>query len=189
MARQLGGVVLAAFLLFVWGFLYWGISTLPYSAWSHPLDEKAAAQALHSHFPSSGTYFVPGPQMAAAERAALLASGAPATMLHVQYNAPRPGDPMAMVKGFGLNLLFATALALLMFRVRSSSRTYTGRLGVALWAGVAAVLLIDGGDWVWWGTTLHWKLFQAFYDFSAFVIAGAVLAAFIKGDSFGNRFS
>ena len=191
MAKTVGGVLLAAIVLFCWGFVYWGgmVTSAPYSAWSSTPDDRAAARALQRHFPVSGTYYVPARQTSAQIRAAIRASGAPSGIVHVRYNAPSPGDPTEFAKGLGLNVLFAAALALLMYRVRAASRTYMARFGVALWAGVAAVLLIDGGDLVWWGITLQWKVSQAIYDFSAFVVAGAVLAAFMKSDARSNRFT
>ena len=189
MLRQLGGVVLAAVVLFIWGFVYWGVSAVPYSAWSHAADDTAAQQALRTHFPRTGTYYVPDVRSSAARPAAASGADGPNVMLHVRYDAPPPGDAAELARGFVVNLIFAGALALLMYRVRSASRTYAGRLGVALWAGVAGVVLIDGGDWAWWGTTMQWKLFQAFYDFSAFVLAGAVLAAFIRGEVRRTRYT
>ena len=96
MMKSLAGVLLAAVLLFIWGFLYWGISTVPYTAWAHTADDRAAQQALHQHFPTSGTYYVPSPRLPAAQLQALRAGGGPNSMLHVQYNAPSRGDPIEL---------------------------------------------------------------------------------------------
>lgn len=186
MARLSGGVVLAAAALFVWGFLYWGISLWPYRALQTTANDVAAQQVLLKHFPVSGTYLLPNPTADAGVQQALRSSGGPTGLLHLRYGAPAPGDPIALVKGFGLNLVFAAVMALLLYRVRSSARTYAGRLGVAFWLGVAAVVLIDAGDWVWWGATVQWKLIQAGYDFSAFLLVGGVLSAFIKSEGRGR---
>lgn len=56
---------------------------------------------------------------------------------------------------------------------------YWERVGFVALVGLTAAVLIDGGDAVWWQIPWPWKLYQAFYDFSFWLIAGLILARFI----------
>ena len=73
--RQIIGVVLATLAVYMWGFLYWGASTIPYSAWQATNDDAAAGKALLEHFPVSGTYYVPGMYVDEATRNELSEAG------------------------------------------------------------------------------------------------------------------
>lgn len=42
--------------------------------------------------------------------------------------------------------------------------------------GLTSAVLIDAGDAVWWQIAWPWKLYQAFYDVSAWAIAGVHLS-------------
>lgn len=181
MGRLALGVVIAAIALWGWGFLYWGVNPLPYASWSVTADDAAAQAALRTHFPESGTYFVPSRSHDAATQQRLLDAG-PWGFVEISYAKRSPVEPLTFVYGLLVNLLFAAALALLMYRVRGSARTYSGRLGVPLWCGIASVLLFEGDDIVWWGLAANWQMHQAIYHFVGFLVAGAVLAAFIKPD-------
>ncbi len=180
MGKSIGAVLLAAVLLWVWGFAFWTLNPLPYETWKSAKDDRAAQLALLQHFPSSGTYHIPSRAHSAEEERALLHSG-PWGFVQISYAEREPLDIKTLAYGLLLNFVFAAGLAMLMFRVRSTARTYSGRLGVPFWAGLIAVVLIDGGDVVWWSLPYAWQMHVALYNFSAFLITGAVLAFFIKG--------
>ncbi len=59
MLRTIVGVIIAAVVIYAWGFLYWGLGPYPKYIWKHPADGDRAGQALVQHFPERGTYFVP----------------------------------------------------------------------------------------------------------------------------------
>ena len=180
MGKSMVSVLLAATVLWVWGFVYWGLSPLPYATWKSASNDRAAQMALLQHFPQGGTYYIPSRAHSSEEQRALLQSG-PWGFVQISYAQREPFEVKTMVYGLLLNMLFAGALAILMYRLRNTARTYSGRLGVPFWAGLIAVVLIDGGDVVWWNLAPDWQLFKAIYNFSAFLIVGAVLAFFIKG--------
>jgi hypothetical protein len=52
-------------------------------------------------------------------------------------------------------------------------------VGFVALAGAAAALFIEGNEAVWWQITWQWKLYQAVYDVTFWIIAGLVLAAFV----------
>ena len=60
MKKTVLGIIATSFALYIWGFLYWGVSSMPYSSWKQTADDEQAQQVLSKHFPESGVYFVPG---------------------------------------------------------------------------------------------------------------------------------
>jgi len=94
-----------------------------------------------------------------------------------------PGGVLATVAmylwGFALNGVIVALLALLMHLARSSLSTYMARLGFAAIVGAFAVVLVHFGDAVWWALPWSWELMQALYNFSAVLVAGAILARFV----------
>lgn len=49
----------------------------------------------------------------------------------------------------------------------------------AFTTGLAAVILVEGSDIVWWGYTWGWKLWGAVYHVLVFVIGALVLSKFL----------
>ena len=121
-----------------------------------------------------GTYYVPAMGGDDKKRDELCQKG-PIGFVHVTREGAG-SMPLTMAKGFGVMLVGSILLALMMRKGQALG--YVGRLMIAVWAGLAAAVLMDGGDVAWWNISPGWKLYQGFYDFSAFVVAGLILAAF-----------
>jgi hypothetical protein len=173
------GVILASVALFLWGFLYWGLSHFPYQAWKRSSDDEAAQKALLELFPEDGTYYVPGRKHDAATLERLFRQG-PLVFVHMLRRDGRPPlDPGIMIRGFALNVVVAALVALLLWQARGGLPDYLSRLLHASLAGVIASLMIDCGDAIWWEVSWVWKLRQAIYNCVAFVIGGAILAYFV----------
>ncbi|GAB4151171.1 MAG: hypothetical protein Tsb009_26450 [Planctomycetaceae bacterium] len=173
------GVIFATIAMYLWGFLYWGINSVPYEAWKKTPDDAAAGEALLKHFPEDGTYHIPGPHHEEKVRNQLYEQG-PVAMVHITSREGRPAmDPSIMVQGFLLNLLVVFLLALLLKQVSGAIPSYFSRIRFFAFLGVIAALFVDGGDAVWWGISWEWKIFVAIYDASAIVIAGLVLSNFV----------
>lgn len=163
--------------MYLWGFLYWGISTLPSSAWKQTSNDAVAQTVLKEHSPESGTYFIPGPGNDDAARAALYKKG-PTGFVHIKHGGSTETDPAVMIAGFVLNLV-VVALMAVFFRVAGAKkfRDFT-RLSVV--AGAVAVIAIDVGDMVWWQIPIEWKIWQLIYDYTLWLIAGHLLGVFMK---------
>jgi hypothetical protein len=58
-------------------------------------------------------------------------------------------------------------------------------VGFVALAAVAASVMIDGGDVVWWSIAPMWKAHQAVYNILAWVVAGAVLCRYMPIDGEG----
>ncbi|MCA9078346.1 MAG: hypothetical protein KDA93_25180 [Planctomycetaceae bacterium] len=175
------GTVIAAVVLYLYGFLYWG-GAIPYGehVWKQSSDDSAAGLALVQHFPDKGTYFVPASTNAAEARVALYEQG-PVAMVHMLAPQGRPEvDPSIMIQGFLVNLAFIIAVGLLMKHVVKALPSFGSRLMMAILAGLACTLLTDIGDIAWWTIDWQWKVYTGLYHFTAWVIVGAILAAFVR---------
>lgn len=180
MKRTVIGVAIACVVLYVWGFLYWGFGPYKTHIWKHTRDDAAAGAALRDHFPENGTYLVPGFANDDATMEALSQKGPVALVHMIAVGGASSFDPMMLVKGFVLNLIVIVLIALLLRQVATSLPTYLDRVKFVTLAGLTAAVLIDGGDIAWWHISWEWKLYQAFYSVSFWVIAGLILAWFVS---------
>ena len=170
MLRTTAGILVTAIALFVFGFLYWGVSPLPYTALNSAADQEAALGDIKRHFPDSGAYMVP-----AAANMELLAKGSQA-VVYVDHEVPASQpDPAGMALGFLHNVLMALVLFLLLRHQDGMSQYLkTGAL-----AGLAAVVVIEGSDVAWWLYPMSWKIHSAVYHLLCFVLAAALLGRFM----------
>jgi len=169
--RKTLAVVSAAVAMFLLGFVYWGATKLPYSVFERTADDAATARALHDHFRQNGTYSIPDPRDPNAE---LLARSGPIAIVHVA--AAEGGslfDPKTMVVGFVHELVVAALLLALLAGV-GDFRAKLRRLALTALVGV---VMIHGGDVVWWGVASSWALVVAAYDFVALLVGGIVVAS------------
>ncbi len=170
MAKTIAGIGLTAIALFIFGFLYWGISPLPYTALNSAADQEAALGDIKRHFPDTGAYMVP-----AAADMELLAEGSQA-VVYVDHEVPASQpDPRDMALGLAHNILMALVVFLLLRNQQGMSQHLrTGAL-----AGLAAVVVIEGSDTLWWLYPLSWKIHGVAYHFLCFVLAAALLSKFM----------
>ncbi len=132
------------------------------------------------HFPENGTYYVPGFDQDQEQIEQLFSSG-PVAFVHMLSATGRSmTDSSIMIQGFFLNLIVIVLIAVLLRQVCSALPTYLDRVKFVALAGLTAAVLIDCGAAVWWQIDWSWKLYGAFYDFSAWLISGIILAHFIQ---------
>ena len=179
--KNLGiGIVLAALAIFFWGFLYWGMNPLPAKSWKKANDDVAAGKAILEHFPESGTYYIPGTYNDEETWMKLHAAG-PVAFIHLTAREGRPAHDMGiMIRGFALYLVVVTLIALVLQRVALPS--YWDRVKFTALVGLAAAVMIDFGDVVWWYIPWEWKIHQAVYTVTTWTVAGLVLAKFVKSE-------
>lgn len=179
--KRLGvGILIATVVVYMWGFLFWGASLIPYGAWTATADDVAAGHGLLEHFPQRGTYFVPGMHHDPEALEALYAEG-PIAMVHMLDTDGRPVFEVSfMVKGIFLNLVVVVLVALLLRSAIGGLPTYGSRVKHAALAGLIGAVLIHGGALAWWYMPLGWELVLAAYDFTAVVVIGLVLAKFVE---------
>ena len=158
------GILLTAIVLFLFGFLYWAANPLPEKALDTVPDSDAAAAAIGEQFPESGMYSVIQPGLAA-------------TVI-VNHGASEEVDPLAMLYGFIHYLAIVIVLAV----VLQNGASVASHVRRAFIMGLAAVILVEGADIIWWGYTWGWKLWGAAYHVLVFVIGALVLSKFLPRD-------
>ncbi len=170
MVKTIAGIGLTAIVLFIFGFLYWGVSPLPYTAINSAADQEAALADIKRHFPDTGAYMIP-----TAANMELLAEGSQA-VVYVDHEVPASQpDPASMALGLVHNVLMALVVFLLLRNQEGMSQHLkTGAL-----VGLAAVVVIEGSDTLWWLYPLSWKIHSVVYHFLCFVLAAALLSRFM----------
>ncbi len=180
MKRLILGVAIASILLYLWGFVYWGLGPYSSMVWKQAKDDVAAGKSLLQHFPEAGTYYVPASTHDQETLERLFQKG-PIALVHLISTTGRPVmDPSIMIQGFLLNLVVIILIGLLLRRVSASLPSYSSRIGFVFLAGITSVILIDFGDMIWWKISWDWKLYLAFYHVSAWVLTGLVLGRFVE---------
>ncbi|MDE0178232.1 MAG: hypothetical protein OXP36_06505 [Gammaproteobacteria bacterium] len=158
------GILVTAIVLFVFGFLYWAANPLPNQALNTVPDADAAASAVAEQFPETGMY-------------SFMQSGIGATVI-VNHGASEEVDLLVMVYGFIHYLLIAAVLAV----VLRTGAPLSAHVRRAFILGLAAVVVVEGSDIIWWGYTWGWKLWSAAYLVLVFVIGALVLSKFLPRD-------
>ncbi len=177
MQKTIIGIVVTTIVLYLWGFLYWSVSTIPHSYWKQTSDDAVAQEVLAEHFPESGTYFIPGVGNDPETLAALHEKG-PKGFVHIQHGGGPVPDPTIMIQGLVLNLVIVSLMAAF-FRV-AGAREFRDFARLSVVAGAVAVIAIDVGDMVWWQIPFEWKIWQLIYDYTLWLIAGHLLGVFMK---------
>jgi hypothetical protein len=179
MGKVLIGAVVAGFALFVWGFLFWGISGVPISAMSKTADDAAAGQALLQHFPETGTYYIPGPQNPEDARRAMHEAG---PIAFVYFN--REGRPemsaSVLIVGFLHGVVFAFLVGFALHLLGTALPGYGDRVKLVAVVGLASSIWGPIGGIIWWYFPADWQLWVVVSDFVSWLILGLVLAYFVR---------
>ena len=181
MKRTILGIVLATIALYFWGFLYWGLSPLPYRSLRRATDPAAAGEALKKFFPENGAYLFPGRFDDEAEAEKVYLAG-PVGILQMTSVGGRPAfDPRIMLNGFLVNAIVVCLIAVLLRIAVKALPAYGARVKFAALAGLTCAFLADIGEVAWWDVGLAWNLHKAIYTVSAWVVTALVLAKFVGG--------
>lgn len=184
MQKTIIGIVVTTLVVYIWGFLFWGVSTIPYASWKQSPNDTIAQEILSKHFPESGTYFIPGVGNDPETRAALYETG-PTGFVHITHGSSSEADPAIMIQGLLLNLVIVALLAAF-FRVAGATE-FRDFARLSLAAGAVAVVGIHVGDMVWWRMPVEWKIWQLLYDYTVWLLAGHLLGIFMKQSATNDK--
>ncbi|MEX0936840.1 MAG: hypothetical protein WDZ59_03190 [Pirellulales bacterium] len=180
MKRIILGVVLASVAAYMWGFVVWGLGPYHEIIWKRSTDDVAAGAALRNMFPENGVYYVPGSQHEG-ETATRLWDAGPVAMVHmIAVDGRAQMDSTMMVAGAIFTIGFVMLLALMLQWVVVALPGYGSRVAFVTMIGIAAAALVDLGDIVWWQFDWKWMFYRAGYHATVCLIAGLVLAGFIR---------
>ena len=170
------GIVITTFALYIWGFIFWGLSPITYSSWKQTANDAATQQMMQEAFPEPGTYYLPGFDHKPEERARLFEQG-PVGFVHINEGRPEM-DSAILLGGLILNLVIVALMAGLFRMVGATEFRDFARLSVG--AGAVAVVMIHGGEIIWWQVSASWKIWPLLYDFTAWLLVGHLLGVFMK---------
>ncbi len=166
---------LSALAMFVLGAVFW-MSPFPYRTLTPVADNPAAIATLDKIFPTTGTYMLPGPEMADQKLLTTLWERGPTA--EIQFI--REGHPMmeaaVFVKGYIHYFVVSLLLGCLLSRVGSSLATYGARVWFCTVVGTTGATLTCLSNPIWWHHAWGWNLMQALYAVLAFTAGGLVLA-------------
>lgn len=167
---------LAALAMFFWGFIYYGLSGIPYKALGTVGD---VGPALNQLFPADGTYILPDPRNSPEKLGELMTRG-PLATVHIKKGNLKAMDPAVMGKGFALEFVSCLLLALLLHKTFGSQDCSSCRFRFCVMTGVLVTLFANGGQAIWWQQDWGWHLMTMLHDIVCFALAGAVLTFFFR---------
>ena len=175
--RTIIGVLVAGLAVFIWGFAFWGATTVPYQVWDSAPNDAQTQSELARLFPESGYYSVPSvANNSAEESAALLTSGVWATV-NIDHTPPQPGELTSLLLGLAHCIAVMFLLAILFTHFNSSG------VRTAFLIGLAATVFSNFGDVIWWNFPLKWQATIMLYDIGFWIIGGLVLGFFVRNQN------
>lgn len=165
MQRLVIGSLMAAVVMFVLGFLFFGV--LGMQAYSPTTTEAAMAiqTAVEDNLAGTGTYMVPPGEEA-------WMTGPSAIVNYVAAGDAPTNMAVTMVEGF----VHMWVSALLLGMALTAVGDVGNRSRVALWVGISAAVFMHLGDPIWYGFDWRNTLFVFVADGVMFIAGGMVLA-------------
>lgn len=165
------GSLAAAVVMFILGFVFFGL-LFPMALSPLAPDAAAAVQAsLGAHLPASGSYAVP------MDEAAWMAG--PSALVNFTVAGAVPALPVAMIEGFVHMAISALIIAMALRAVKGD---FERQSRVVLWFGLAASFFMHLGDPLWYGYGWRLPLFVFVADGLMFVAGGLVLARWFTSE-------
>lgn len=188
MIRLFVGAVLAAVVLFAWGFVFWAASGVMYRFLRPLPDEAEVTQALQKGDIESGTYLIPfpapdamsGKDAAKAEELRRRSLRGPVVEIIYRKEGLDPTDPQQYVAGF-CHFLAASLLAgVLLVMAQPGLRRYPARVLFVTLVGVFAAVAVVLSKPVWFHHPWPAALYESAYVVIGWLLAGIVLALVIR---------
>ena len=178
MKRTVIGCLLATVAIFIWGAVFW-MSPLPYSVVGKVSDDAAVGKSLLQLFPATGTYFLPG-QYNGPEKCAELAKAGPIATVYIQREGSEMMPAKMFIEGFVHELAVVILIAWLLNKALPGLGGYCARVTFVTVAGLAPGIFAGLGPCIWMFYPLPFQLVTTIYHVTTWLVAGLVLAAFIK---------
>lgn len=187
--KKLLGIFLASLAMFAFGAAFW-MTPLTTSFFLTATDDETACRRLKEMFPATGTYMVPWPQVdaslpkeageqAMARQEALHKAG-PLVTVHMRHEGAGIMEPKVLLLGFAHELIAMTVAALFMGSLLAALNTYVRRVGFMAVIGLVIAWFSPLSQPIWWFHPWPVHVVDAVYIVLAWLVAGLVLAAFIK---------
>lgn len=178
------GSILAAVVMFVWGFLYWTVLPFPYTILRSVPDEPALAAQLKQALPATGVYLLPNMKREASkeEQDEFMKRHGAGPLASIVYVAEgtNPMGPSVFLGGLLHMLVAAFVLAFAVNLAAPALATYKARFKLAAVAGLAGAIYSNLGKPIWWHQPWDFHVLNFAFDFGSWVLAAFVLAWALK---------
>jgi hypothetical protein len=182
MVRLLLGALVAAVVMFGWGFFYWTMLAHRVDVLK-PFEQDREAElflALSKAANESGMYMHPYQREGEDDEVvAKRMEDGPVVMVSYGGGITTPMW-QTLAAGFVHMLAVCFLAGALLKMVAWAHWSYLTRTGFVLIVGLVGALLIDASWIVWWHQDIKFHLFNAGFHVGAMLLAGLALAAFIK---------
>lgn len=180
MLRMFGAAVLAATVVFMWGFVFWAMLPMGTSAVQGPQDAPALQQLLDAQLNESGMYMVPYSDTPDTDTAYHQAhTRGPLAMIQFRKTGAEPMSTGAMVQGWlhGLVTFLIMAVAV---RLATPGGGFGPRFMVAFGGGIAGSVFATYANPIWWYQPWAFATTQFVYQAVAWLLGAFVLAAILR---------
>jgi hypothetical protein len=188
MVRVLVAALLAAVVLFFWGFVWWMV--LPFgSSVIQPVplplaDQEKFVAGLETLTPASGVYFFPyaGPSASPEDQEVVQKRQREGPLVEVVYrkNGVDAMSPAYFAKGFGHMVLSALLAGTLLSLAAPALRSYPRRVAFAALLGFFGAFAFDLSSILWFNHPWQFPVMMAAFNASGWLLASLVLAAVIR---------
>lgn len=180
MLRMLGAALLAAIVVFTWGFVFWTVLPIGAQAVQGPPDSPALQKVLDAQLPASGMYMVPwsdSPQSDTAYHQQH--TRGPLALVQFRKTGAEPMAPGILIQGFVHGFVSLLLMAVVV-RVASAGGGFGTRWIIASGAGLAVAVFAALGDAIWWYQPWGFAVTQLIYTAVAWLLGGLVLAVVLR---------
>lgn len=185
MVRVLVSTVVAAVILFFWGFLAWSVLPMHKTSGGAFEDEAAVAEVLNANAQVSGVYMLPYPPDEGADEAAKDAweeahKAGPRALVAVNLSGSDPMAPTVFLIGLATNIVTGLVLSVLLVWARNIPGGYLARVVLIVGIGFVVGLEADLKYWNWLYVPWDWSIMNVLDHVIGFGAAGLAMAAIIR---------
>ena len=186
MIRYLIGSLVSAMVLFFWGFVFWGLSPIPYMFMHRFNDQGEVAKTLERNAPESGAYYLPFPGDAKSTDPEVVKSlqenSRKGPLVEVQYNKDgvEMDSPVGYAVGFGQILLSCLLVGLLLWMALPNLKAYPARVLFVFLAGVFASAAITLAEPIWFHHPWQGVVNVAVHHLVGWLLAGLVMGLVMR---------
>ena len=177
MPRVIIGSVVAAFAMFIIGFLFFA-TPLAKLGMASLEDQQAAAvqQAMAANLPRTGTYSIPGMDTQAQTN---MFSRGPIATVHYNVRGFAATDTASLAMGFVLNFVVALLIGAALIGIDRRVPDFGSRARVAVIIALAATAFTHLGEPIYWHHDWGHFIYLFIADGAALAAAGIIVAWFL----------
>ena len=167
--RVIVSAVLTAVLLFIVGFVWWGM-LMPMVRPAEVISDKAVVDALSDGLKDSGLHIYPDYGDPEAH------GSGPMVFTYFFTDPPNMGAMM----GSGFAHMFVCALLASMVVSIAMPKSFSQRFLIVFFLGLFVALWADIGNMIWWRYPSVWTAFHFGYDVLSWAVAGLSIATIVR---------